>query len=123
MSTPVRQQSLKLIGRMAFSTSSLVFPNTELIATTLVGVTCDSETQIILHACRTLEIMANCLMNANSENDHSLIFWNIIFDPVTLLLQHSQTIIREAACDCIGSINSTVFAQLQVSVYMYFYIK
>ncbi|OAD62957.1 HEAT repeat-containing protein 6, partial [Eufriesea mexicana] len=113
MSTPVRLQSLKLIGRMAFSTGSLVFSHVELITTTLVGVIQDSETQVILHACRALEIMAGCLMNIDSEDNNASIFWDIIFDPITQLLQHPQTIIREAACDCLGSISSTVFAQLQ----------
>lgn len=118
MSTPVRLQSLKLIGRMAFSTGSLVFPHTELITMTLVEIIQDSETQIILHACRALEIMAGCLMNIDSEDKNVSIFWNIIFDPITSLLQHPQTIIREAACDCLGSINSIIFAQLQVSIYI-----
>ncbi|CAD1470197.1 unnamed protein product [Heterotrigona itama] len=113
MSTPVRLQSLKLIGRMAFSTGSLVFPHTDLITMTLIGVVQDSETQVILHACRALEIMAGCFMNTDSEDKNAVIFWNIIFDPMTSLLQHPQTIIREAACDCLGSINSTIFAQLQ----------
>lgn len=117
MSTPVRLQSLKLIGRMAFNTGSLVFPHTDLITMTLIGVVQDSEIQVILHACRALEIMANCFMNTDSENKNA-VFWNIIFDPMTSLLQHPQTIIREAACDCLGSINSTIFAQLQVSIYI-----
>ncbi|XP_016907318.1 HEAT repeat-containing protein 6 isoform X2 [Apis cerana] len=113
MSTPVRLQSLKLIGRMAFSTKSLVFSQIELITITLIEVIQDSETQVILHACRALEIMAGCLMNIDSENSNALIFWNIIFDPIISLLQYPQTIIREAACDCLGNINSIVFAQLQ----------
>ncbi|XP_043789120.1 HEAT repeat-containing protein 6 [Apis laboriosa] len=113
MSTPVRLQSLKLIGRMAFSTESLVFSQIELITITLIEVIQDSETQVILHACRALEIMASCLMNIDSENNNALIFWNIIFDPIISLLQHPQTIIREAACDCLGNINSIVFVQLQ----------
>lgn len=119
MSTPVRLQSLKLIGRMAFSTESLVFSQIELITITLIEVIQDSETQVILHACRTLEIMAGCLMNIDSENNNALIFWNIIFDPIISLFQHPQTIIREAVCDCLGNINSIVFAQLQVSIYYY----
>ncbi|CAK9829766.1 HEAT repeat-containing protein 6 [Anthophora retusa] len=112
MSTPVRLQSLKLIGRMAFSTGNLIFSHIELITTTLVGAIQDVEIQVVLHACRALEIMAGCLMNNDSENSNALIFWNIIFDPMTLLLQHEQTIIKEAACDCLGSINSTAFSQL-----------
>lgn len=103
---------------MAFSTGSLVFPHTELITMTLVGIIQDSETQIILHACRALEIMAGCFMNIDSEDKNVSIFWNIIFDPITSLLQHPQTIIREAACDCLGSINSIIFTQLQVSIYI-----
>ncbi|XP_076755299.1 HEAT repeat-containing protein 6 isoform X1 [Xylocopa sonorina] len=113
MCTPVRLQSLKLIGRMAFSAGSLIFSHTELITTTLATVTEDSEIQVVLHTCRALEIMAGCFMSTDSEDNNALIFWNIIFDPITLLLQHPQTIIKEAACDCLGSINSTVFSQLQ----------
>lgn len=118
MNTPVRLQSLKLIGRMAFSTRSLVFPHTDLITMTLIGVIQDSETQVILHACRALEIMAGCFMNTDSEDKNAAVFWNIIFNPMISLLQHPQTIIREAACDCLGSINSTIFAQFQVSIYI-----
>ncbi|XP_053979487.1 HEAT repeat-containing protein 6 [Hylaeus volcanicus] len=112
MSTPVRLQSLKLIGRMAFSMQSLVFSHVELVATTLISVIQDSETQVILHACRTLEIMAGCLVNVDSENDNASVFWCIIFEPITSLLQHPQTILREAACDCLGSISPIVLTQL-----------
>ncbi|XP_043250124.1 HEAT repeat-containing protein 6 isoform X1 [Colletes gigas] len=112
MNTPVRLQSLKLIGRMAFATGSLVFSHVELVTTTLTAVIQDSETQVILHACRTLEIMAGCLINTDSENDNASVFWNIIFEPITLLLQHPQTILREAACDCLGSISPVVLNQL-----------
>ncbi|KZC08576.1 HEAT repeat-containing protein 6, partial [Dufourea novaeangliae] len=112
MSTPVRLQSLKLIGRMAFSTGSFVFSHIELITATLATVIQDSEIQIILHACRALEIIAGCLMNTDSDNNNALIFWNIIFDPIISVLQHSQTILREAACDCLGSTSPIVFTQL-----------
>ncbi|XP_031835218.2 HEAT repeat-containing protein 6 isoform X1 [Nomia melanderi] len=111
MSTPVRLQSLKLLGRMAFSTRKLVFSHTELVTANLATVLQDSEIQVILHACRALEIMAECLANNDSENNNALLFWNIIFEPVTLILQHSQTILREAACDCLGSISPIVFTQ------------
>ncbi|XP_076662618.1 HEAT repeat-containing protein 6 isoform X1 [Halictus rubicundus] len=111
MSTPVRVQSLKLLGRMAFSTGSLVFSHVELITTTLVTVIQDCEIQVILHACRTLEIMAVCFLNNDLGNNNALLFWNIIFEPITLILQHSQTILREAACDCLGSISPIVLTQ------------
>ncbi|XP_078038753.1 HEAT repeat-containing protein 6 isoform X2 [Augochlora pura] len=110
MSLPVRLQSLKLLGRMAFNTQSLVFPHMELITTTLATLIQDYEVQVILHACRTLEIMAGCLLN-DSEDSNALLFWNIIFEPVTSILQHSQTILREAACACLGSISPIVFTQ------------
>lgn len=116
MSTPVRLQSLKLIGRMAFSTGSLVFPHVELIATTLTAVIENTEIQVILHACRALEIMAGCLLKTDCENSVALVFWNIVFEPMTLLLQHPQMILKEAACDCLGSINPIVFTQLSVSM-------
>ncbi|XP_033340999.2 HEAT repeat-containing protein 6 isoform X1 [Megalopta genalis] len=110
MSLPVRLQSLKLLGRMAFNTRSLVFPYMELITATLATLIQDYEIQVILHACRTLEIMAGCLLN-DSENSNALLFWNIIFEPVTSILQHSQTILREVACACLGSISPIVFTQ------------
>ncbi|XP_003705551.3 HEAT repeat-containing protein 6 [Megachile rotundata] len=112
LSTPVRLQSLKLIGRMVFSTRNLVFPYIELVTTTLIAAVQDSETQVILHTCRALEIMAGCLINSDFEDNNATVFWNIIFEPMILLLQHQETIIREAACDCLGSISSTVFTQL-----------
>ncbi|XP_076678857.1 HEAT repeat-containing protein 6 isoform X1 [Andrena cerasifolii] len=112
MNTPVRLQSLKLIGRMAFSTGTLVFPHVELIATTLTAVIENTEIQVILHACRVLEIMAGCLLKTDCENSDALVFWNIVFEPMTLLLQHPQMILKEAACDCLGSINPIVFTQL-----------
>ncbi|XP_034188808.2 HEAT repeat-containing protein 6 isoform X2 [Osmia lignaria lignaria] len=111
LSTPVRLQSLKLIGRMVFTIGSLVLSHTELVTTTLIAAVQDSEVQVILHACRALEIMAGCFMNSDFE-DNALLFWNIIFDPMIQLFQHQETIIREAACDCLGSISSTAFTQL-----------
>lgn len=116
MSIPVRLQSLKLIGRMAFSTASLVFSHVEFVTTILVAVTQNSETQVILHTCRALDIMAGCFLKSECNDNNALIFWNIIFEPMTLLLQHSQVILREAACDCLGSINPDVFTQLSVSI-------
>ncbi|XP_076236061.1 HEAT repeat-containing protein 6 isoform X2 [Calliopsis andreniformis] len=111
-STPVRLQSLKLISRMAFNTGSLVFSHTELVATILISAIQNSDTQVILHVCRTLEVMAGCLLKSDCDSNNVLIFWNIILEPMTLLLQHSQMVLREAACDCLGSINPIVFTQL-----------
>nr|XP_050863455.1 HEAT repeat-containing protein 6 isoform X1 [Vespula vulgaris] len=110
-STPVQLQSLKLIGSLAFNTRDLVFPYLERVTTTLISVLADSETQIILHSCRALEIIAGCLANTDSSHN-SLLFWNIVFEPMTLLAQHEQTILREAACDCLGTIGSNMFTQL-----------
>ncbi|XP_011690011.1 PREDICTED: HEAT repeat-containing protein 6 isoform X2 [Wasmannia auropunctata] len=111
VNTPVRLQSLKLMGRLAFNTGSLVFPHLENVTTTLISVMEESESQVILHACRVLEIMSGCLA---TETYHSsgLLFWNIIFDPMISLAQTSQTILREAACDCLGSISGNVLIQL-----------
>ncbi|KAK2579621.1 hypothetical protein KPH14_011551 [Odynerus spinipes] len=84
-STPVQLQSLKLV---------------------------DSETQIILHSCRALEIIAGCLENTDSSHNNCSLFWNIVFEPMTSLAQHEQTILREAACDCLGTIGPNMFTQL-----------
>ncbi|XP_012214911.1 HEAT repeat-containing protein 6 isoform X2 [Linepithema humile] len=111
ISTPVRLQSLKLMGRLVFNAKNLVFPHLEKVTTTLISVMEESESQVILHSCRVLEIMSGL---ANTETCHSdgILFWNIIFESIILLVQTSQTILREAACDCLGSINGNVFTQL-----------
>lgn len=91
----------------------------ERVTTTLISVLADSETQIILHSCRALEIIAGCLANTDSSHN-SLLFWNIVFEPMTLLAQHEQTILREAACDCLGTIGSNMFTQLTVyDIYLF----
>ncbi|KAI4481872.1 hypothetical protein M0804_009393 [Polistes exclamans] len=110
-STPVQLQSLKLVGALAFNTSDLVFPYLERVTNTLISVLADSEIQIILHSCRALELIASFLANTDSSHN-SLLFWNIVFEPMTLLVQHEQTILREAACDCLGAIGSNMVTQL-----------
>ncbi|KAI4497349.1 hypothetical protein M0802_007596 [Mischocyttarus mexicanus] len=110
-STPVQLQSLKLVGALAFNTSDLLFPYLEKVTSTLISILTDSETQIILHSCRALEFIAGCLANTDS-NHNSLLFWNIAFEPMTLLVQHEQTILREAACDCLGTISFNMLTQL-----------
>ncbi|XP_050445036.1 HEAT repeat-containing protein 6 isoform X2 [Cataglyphis hispanica] len=112
ISTPVRLQSLKLMGRLAFNTGSLIFPHLEKVTTILISVIEESESQIILHACRVLEIMSSCLANIETYHNDGILFWNIIFESMISLAQTSQTILREAACDCLGSINGNVFTQL-----------
>lgn len=125
MKTPVRLQSLKLIGRLAFNAGNLVFPHLEKVTTTLVSVMKESESQVVLHTCRALEIMSGCLTN-EAYHSNGILFWNIIFESMISLAQSSHTILREAACDCLGSINGNVFTQLSVSTYIlfvHFYIK
>ncbi|XP_029663154.1 HEAT repeat-containing protein 6 isoform X1 [Formica exsecta] len=112
ISTPVRLQSLKLMGRLAFNTGSLIFPHLEKVTTILISVMEESESQVILHACRVLEIMSSCLANIETYHSDGILFWNIIFESMISLAQTSQTILREAACDCLGSINGNVFTQL-----------
>lgn len=114
ISTPVRLQSLKLMGRLAFNTGSLIFPHLESVTTTLVSVMEEPESQVILHSCRVLEIMSGCLANTEICHSDGTLFWNIIFEPMISLAQTTQTILREAACDCLGSINGNVFTQLSV---------
>ncbi|XP_011644607.1 HEAT repeat-containing protein 6 [Pogonomyrmex barbatus] len=112
VNTPVRLQSLKLMGRLAFNTGSLVFPHLEKVTTTLLSVMEESESQVVLHACRVLEIMSGCLANTETYRSDGTLFWNIIFESMISLVQSSQTILREAACDCLGSITGNVFTQL-----------
>lgn len=102
------------MGRLAFNTGSLLFPHLERVATILISVMEESESQVILHACRVLEIMSDCLANIETYHNDGILFWNIIFDSMISLAQTSQTILREAACDCLGSINGNVFTQLSV---------
>ncbi|XP_077264129.1 HEAT repeat-containing protein 6 isoform X3 [Temnothorax americanus] len=112
VNTPVRLQSLKLMGRLAFNTGSLVYPHLEKVTTTLISIVGESESQVVLHACRVLEIMSDCLANTETYHSSGILFWNIIFEPMISLAQTSQTILREAACDCLGSISGNVFTQL-----------
>lgn len=100
------------MGRLAFNVGSLIFPYLERVTITLVSVLEESESQIVLHACRVLEIMSDCL--AKIEYIDGTLFWNIIFESMISLSQSSQTILREVACDCLGSINEKVFTQLPV---------
>ncbi|XP_014479426.1 PREDICTED: HEAT repeat-containing protein 6 [Dinoponera quadriceps] len=112
ISTPVRLQSLKLMGRLAFNTGNLVFPHLEKVTTTLISVMEEPESQVVLHACRVLEIMSDCLVNTEAYHSNGTLFWNIIFESMISLVQSSHTILREAACDCLGSIDGNVFTQL-----------
>lgn len=122
ISTPVRLQSLKLIGRLAFNTGNLVFSHLEEVTTTLISVMEESESQVVLHACRVLEIMSGCLANTELYHSNGTLFWNIIFESMISLAQTSQIILREAACDCLGSISGNIFTQLSVSTYSENYI-
>ncbi|XP_011066622.1 PREDICTED: HEAT repeat-containing protein 6 isoform X3 [Acromyrmex echinatior] len=108
---PVRLQSLKLMGRLVFNTGNLIFPHLENVTTVLISVMEETENQVILHACRVLEIMSGCLANTETYSN-GILFWNIIFEPIISLAQTSRTILREAACDCLGSISGNVFTQL-----------
>ncbi|XP_011343049.1 HEAT repeat-containing protein 6 isoform X2 [Ooceraea biroi] len=112
ISTPVRLQSLKLVGRLAFNTRNLVFPHLEKVTTTLIAVMDESESQVVLHACRVLEIMSGCLAKTEIHHSDGILFWNIIFESMVSLVQTPETILREAACDCLGSIGGNVFTQL-----------
>ncbi|KAL0109338.1 hypothetical protein PUN28_014428 [Cardiocondyla obscurior] len=112
VNTPVRLQSLKLVGRLAFNTGSLVYPHLEKVTTTLISIMGESESQVVLHACRVLEIISGCLANTETYHNNGILFWNIIFESMISLAQTSQAILREAACDCLGSISGNVFTQL-----------
>ncbi|XP_011872958.1 PREDICTED: HEAT repeat-containing protein 6 [Vollenhovia emeryi] len=112
VNTPVRLQSLKLLGRLAFNTGSLVYPHLEKVTATLISIMGESESQVVLHTCRVLEIMSGCLGNTETYHNNGILFWDIIFESMISLAQTSQTILREAACDCLGSISGNVFAQL-----------
>ncbi|XP_015603052.1 HEAT repeat-containing protein 6 isoform X2 [Cephus cinctus] len=110
---PVRLQSLKLIGVLAFNVRNIVFSHLGVVATALVRSTRDADTQISLQACKVIETIAGCLGNSQIDNDTNLVpFWNIVFEPVISLIQHEQTSLREVACDCLGNIGSKMFAEL-----------
>lgn len=104
------------MGRLAFNTGNLVYPHLEKVTTTLISVMGESESQVVLHACRVLEIMSGCLANTEAYHSNGILFWNIIFDSIVSLAQTSQTILREATCDCLGSISGNVFTQLSVRI-------
>lgn len=103
------------MGRLVFNTGNLIFPHLENVTTTLISIMEETENQVILHACRVLEIMSGCLANTEIYSN-GILFWNIIFEPIISLAQTSQTILREAACDCLGSISGNVFTQLSVRI-------
>ncbi|KAG7209059.1 hypothetical protein KM043_015216 [Ampulex compressa] len=109
--TPVRLQSLKVIGRMAFNTGSLIFPHLEKVAKRLASVLFLTDVQVTQHACRTLEIIAGCLTNCDADQNNNTLFWDIIFEPMMEVTQSPHTILREAAYDCLGSIGSNIFTQ------------
>lgn len=92
-----------------------MFSHLEKVTVTLVSIISESESQVVLHACRVLEIMSGCLGNTEICHSAGTLFWDIIFKSVISLAQTSQTILREAACDCLGSINGNVITQLSVS--------
>ncbi|KAJ8687142.1 hypothetical protein QAD02_022936 [Eretmocerus hayati] len=109
---PVRIQSLKLLGTLAFNASNLIFSHIEAITNSLISIANHEpcEPQVSFHACRVLEIIAGRLSDSGSENTSK--FWNIAFNPIIALVQHSQTNMREIACDCLGNIGAEMFAQL-----------
>lgn len=93
-----------------------MFSHLEKVTTALISVMEESESQVVLHSCRVLEIMSSCLANIETYHSSGTLFWNIIFESMISLAQTSQTILREAACDCLGSISGNVFTQLSVRI-------
>lgn len=112
---PVRLQALKLLGALAFNVDSIVFAHLEMVTGTLATAAQETDVQVARHACRVIETIAGRLANSCPENISIVAFWNVIFLPVTSLVQHSQSTLREVACDCLGNIGSTMFSQLTVS--------
>lgn len=103
-----------MIGTLAFNTSGLIFSHLEVITNSLIDLTNEQEPQIAFHACRVLEIIAGRL--ADSKSDDVTKFWNIVFNPIISLVQHTHTSLREVACDCLGNIGANMLAQISVSV-------
>jgi hypothetical protein len=101
------------LGTLAFNSNNLIFPHIKLIVGSLIEITKEQEAQVVFHACRVLEIIAGRLADLKS-NDVSK-FWNIAFSPIISLVQHTQTSLREVACDCLGNIGAEMFAELPVS--------
>lgn len=112
---PVRLQSLKLLGTLAFNTSGLIFSHLEIITKSLIDLTNEQEPQVTFHACRVLEIIAGRLSDSKSVNVSK--FWNIAFSPIILLIQHNHASVREVACDCLGNIGANMLAQLSVNIF------
>ena len=110
----MRLQSFKLLGVLASNAGSLVMFHLENVAKKLVKATEESEPQIALHACRVIETIAERLVRTEPHEPNILLFWKIVCKPITNLLQHSETILKEVACDCLGNIGLNVFAQLPV---------
>lgn len=112
---PVRLQSLKLLGTLAFNASSLIFSHLDVIVKRLIDMTKEQEPQVAFHACRVMEIISGRLVDSKSPDVSK--FWSIAFSPIVTLVQHPQTSLREVACDCLGNIGAEMFAQLSVSVF------
>ncbi|XP_033230465.1 HEAT repeat-containing protein 6 isoform X2 [Belonocnema kinseyi] len=110
ISVPVRLQSFKLLGVLISTGGSLVFCHLETVSTKLVTSMQELEPQIALHACRVIEIIAGRL-GATHLNDTNSLFWKIVCKPILSLVQHSETILKEVACDCLGNIGLNVFSQ------------
>ena len=112
---PVRLQSLKLLGALVFSVESLFFSHLEIVTAALAIASQEQEVQVARHAGRVLETISGKLTISCPENFSMTTFWNIIFPPITALAQHSQMVLREMSCDCLGTIGSTMFSELPVS--------
>ncbi|XP_051170043.1 HEAT repeat-containing protein 6 isoform X2 [Leptopilina boulardi] len=112
VSVPVRLQSLKLLGVLADNIENLIYPHLTIMAEKLIIAAKDSVPQIVLHVFRVIDTIANQLETNNKKDDAIILFWNIICEPVINLLQHSEAILKEVACNCLGNIGTNVFSQL-----------
>ncbi|XP_043469715.1 HEAT repeat-containing protein 6 isoform X2 [Leptopilina heterotoma] len=111
-SIPVRLQSLKLLSALSNNVGKLIFPHLKTIAEKLIVAAKNTVPQIILHIFRVIDVITGRL-ESNKEVDEIILFWNIICGPVINGLQHSEAILKEVACNCLGNIGSNVFIQLK----------
>ncbi|XP_066596312.1 HEAT repeat-containing protein 6-like [Prorops nasuta] len=109
---PVRLQSLKLIGNLSVNATNLILNHLEIITNTLISATQETKPQVALNACRVLEILAGLFSHRDLDDNYTMLFWELTFDILIALVQDTQIILREAACDCLGSIGANIFSQL-----------
>lgn len=107
---------------LANNVENLIYPHLITLTQKLIKAAKESVPQIVLHVFRVIDAIAGRLVT-NKKDDVIILFWNIICEPVVNLLQHSEAILKEVACNCLGNIGSNVFAQLTVNYKQNIFMK